>query len=230
MMPVLAGVLGGGGSKHPMMTLWLQLNGTTVDDSGTGNTGALVNSPSYSDGGVLLNGTTQYITVADADSLEMRLVDVTLFMRFKTVGTGTYQLVTKRSTAGGSYDGYNLAIVSGKATTAFRHTATANTDIVVTGASNVNDGGWHSIGATYDRDANLTLYVDGYADGTPASIAAYSAVDLNTTNVFAVGARVPTPAPIDLFFPGTVDDVQLYKGVAFSAANMLRLHQGIFPI
>lgn len=43
------------------------------------------------------------------------------------------------------------------------------TDLTITG-SNVNDGNWHVVHLTYDRDGNSTIYLDGVADASAASV------------------------------------------------------------
>jgi len=58
---------------------------------------------------------------------------------------------------------------------------------VVIDAAEVDDDAWHYVVAAYDRDGNLTAYVDGSSSGTPAAMAAVGSVS-NADDVW-IGRR-----------------------------------------
>ena len=55
-------------------------------------------------------------------------------------------------------------------------------------STGITSPGWHHLAAVYDRDANLTLYLDGRQDGTPVDISAFSATDISNSENACIGA------------------------------------------
>jgi hypothetical protein len=68
----------------------------------------------------------------------------------------------------------------------------------------VLDGAWHHIAVWYDRDAGITISVDGVAKFTPLAIGA----DVNNTGAVEIGK-----APTHNYFRGDLDEVALYRGL-----------------
>ena len=92
------------------------------------------------------------------------------------------------------------------------------------------NGNWHHVAATWDRDGNLTVYLDGIA-GTGVSINAQSGDDIQNALAFDIGAENNHTAQ---FFKGFINDVAFWtvvlneaqvqtlyiQGFSFSATNI----------
>ena len=89
----------------------------------------------------------------------------------------------------------------------------------------MDDGTWHHVGVTYDRDGNAQLYFDGVADGAAVDISGVN-LTMNSGNDLLIGIRNGDTDD----FTGEVDDVRLHKGVVQSAAWVKEyyLHTRVF--
>ena len=66
------------------------------------------------------------------------------------------------------------------------------------------DGAWHHVVVWYDRDAGITVSVDGVASFTAFVIAP----DVSNTGTIEIGK-----APTHNYFKGDLDEVALYRGL-----------------
>ncbi len=72
----------------------------------------------------------------------------------------------------------------------------------------VLDGAWHHVVVWYDRDAGITVSVDGVSTFTPLAIAP----DVSNTGTVEIGK-----APTHNYFKGDLDEVALYRGLVPAA-------------
>jgi hypothetical protein len=72
----------------------------------------------------------------------------------------------------------------------------------------VADGAWHHIAVWYDRDAGITVSVDGVASFTALPIAS----DVGNAGTVEIGK-----APTHNYFKGDLDEVALYRGLVPAA-------------
>jgi hypothetical protein len=85
-------------------------SGTTwTDMSGLGNHGTLVNSPTYSNGSIVFNGTTQYINVGSQPLQNNSSFTISTFVQFTNFNTGGYQSIIDSGNFGTGTIGYCLA-------------------------------------------------------------------------------------------------------------------------
>ena len=83
--------------------------------------------------------------------------------------------------------------------------------------------GWTHLAAVYDPSSGVTLYVNGYTDGTE-----WAPWDLNGVGPLIIGALgESSTAPPDSFFNGQVDEVAIYTN-ELSSARILAHYQGRF--
>lgn len=76
----------------------------------------------------------------------------------------------------------------------------------------VNDGQWHHIAVTFDRDGNAIRYIDGSAVNEAVDIS--SVGDISNDEILAIGQRGNVAGfPYDSPFDGRIDDVRLYDEV-----------------
>jgi Concanavalin A-like lectin/glucanases superfamily len=96
----------------------------------------------------------------------------------------------------------------------------SGTDRIVSTTTTVNDGKWHHVALTIDRDGNMVLYLDGVSKST-VDISADANVDSNTTYPFQIGRANKSTEPN--YFDGTIDDVKIFKKV-FSSTEATALY------
>jgi len=84
-----------------------------------------------------------------------------------------------------------------------RLTADSNNGLVI------DDGNWHHVAVTADRDGVATFYLDGASVGTE-SISTFSSENIDTTEIFRIGY-----SPTDEFW-GVIDEVRAWSDVRTS--------------
>lgn len=72
-----------------------------------------------------------------------------------------------------------------------------------------NDGDWHHVAVTFDRNANATVYVDGSADGTYDISSAGGIIPFSGTLSFYIGKQYSSTGR----FTGEIDQVVLWTGL-----------------
>jgi hypothetical protein len=199
------------------------------DSTGNGNTGTLVNSPTWTTSGKIndaltFNGTTSYV---DSSNFADNLSNFTVAAWFKTSTTPTGQfgaIASKLGSGGwGSGTGWGLGI-EGASTGA----PSTLTTIIQTNGSNwrsthttasLTDGNWHHAVMVVTGGNTVTLYLDGTIPGTALNNAGTMSGYSNNSNV-----RIGTDYNSE-FFTGTIDDVRVYNR-ALSASEVWRLYNG----
>ncbi len=82
----------------------------------------------------------------------------------------------------------------------------ANTVLSTDDGANINDGQWHHVAVTFDRDGLMTRYIDGVAYGTADAISSVGDIDNNGSQY--IGTR---SAGASDFFDGDMDDLRIYN-------------------
>ena len=216
-----------GGSPVGSQVLYLKFDegyGSTAHDSSPqGNDGTLQPSTGgsnttaaqmwTSDGkvgkAVEFDGTDDYVDIGDKDSLDFGTGDFTITAWVKTSNTQwqyIYSKGTGSTDAGGV--GYGVAIYS-NGMYAYIHDGTRLVTPVV--GSGIADGNWHHLVWVFDRDGNMTPYIDGVAQ-TPTDISSRSGSVSNSINAY-VGFIGGT---LNRYFDGLIDDLKIYN-VALTA-------------
>lgn len=206
--------------KDSTLKGYWRLNGSSVDETGNGNSGTDT-AVTYNDAngmffrGAGFNGTTSKIVLPSNASLKPT-TNFTIMTWFKT-STAATQMCQFGSfsqntfISGISFDmpagGNVLRLLSGKNTG-----TTIGTDAqVVTGATTVTDGLWHFGVGVWDG-SNLKVYLDGNLDGSTvwANAPAYAA-----TTYQRIGDRGVNGTDFS-FWNGAIDEVALFNGKAFT--------------
>lgn len=81
----------------------------------------------------------------------------------------------------------------------------------------ITDNVWHHVAITFDRDGDMTRYVDGVAYGSTDDISAISGNVDNAVD-FVVGAN---SAANNYFFEGSLRDIRIWIGDLWSAAEVV---------
>lgn len=204
---------------------------TATDDSGSGNTGTLINSPAWTPGesGSALNfvsGGKGYVAASGGESLSdlyKQGLSVALWIKPRSGGGGNGgRIIDKDNNNGGWYFSMNGATGVKLAIDTF---STASPSRLSTLGIKLNV--WQHVAATWDGSAsgsNIHLYINGVlADGTAVNGAGVAESDADTP--FAIGNRsVDVARPFD----GGIDEVRVYSGV-LTAAEIQALANGSGP-
>ena len=190
--------------------------GTTAQDtSGNGNnSSSFTGSPAWTQGkvGAALDfGTeseTKYVTVADNNQLD--------------IGTSDYTIeawIKHGANLGSSWDAGIVDKYNG--TSGYAFTVRTNSDpsnagklnfivrdnpstwVEVKSTSTVNDGQWHHVVASADRDTNVKIYIDGVLDQTSSAITTQQGSVAGTDDVI-IGR-------LNSNFNGKIDHVKIYN-------------------
>lgn len=149
--------------------------------------------------------------MSGGDVLDLVLFDRTVFAVVRTDGAVFQGILTKSRSAQQTMQRWALATNSSHIFSQYDDGPGAVVQpegaIVVTGDPRI-------LAAVFDRDADLTNYVDGGADGS-ASIAATSGTNLNSTITLKVGAHgISTSDTLAAnFFAGQIAEIVVYNRV-----------------
>lgn len=189
-------------------------SGTTWTDlSGNGNTGTLVNGPTYSSansGAIVFDGVNDIVSIGDVATLRTLLITITCF--FKTNSTSAYQVFYSKSNGSiGLYGGLYLGKLF------------IQSDSVWTESGNViPDLNWHYAALTYDGTQAKT-YLDAVLGQTKT---------IGPATILTAPAYISTYNGTSAPFNGLISSVTIYNR-ALSAAeistnfNLLRGRYGI---
>jgi len=156
-------------------------------------------APDHKGGGAKyysFDGTDDLITVADANAIDFGTGDFSLIQRVR-ITTKTGAFFSKRTSDSDAASGW--ALYPNLSTGVLRTLVYPAAGVVVgdIGTTDLSDGEWYTVAATFDRDGNAIGYVDGIQEGTldisgrPESIS--TATDLRigksygTTPAFTTG-------------------------------------------
>lgn len=76
--------------------------------------------------------------------------------------------------------------------------------------SQVTLNSWNHIAIVFDRDGNMTRYLNGVQTGTQDSIASYNGISLDHPLNFCIGGRDGGSGCIERMFDGRIDEVKIY--------------------
>ncbi|MEK7542876.1 MAG: LamG domain-containing protein [Patescibacteria group bacterium] len=209
---------------------------TTYDASGQGNNGTATNSPTWLSGsnckagGCLsfVGGSSQYVTIGDPTGGELDFGSATDFSIagwFKRASgiSGIEIIVSKRDGVASTNAGYEIGLRS--TGNLYARIADGTTEVLTAddGISEA-DGSWHFFAVTFDRDGNVTRYVDGSAYG--ATIAESSVNSINNSISFKIGSRTNGISETDSPITGSIDEVRIYNRT-LTAAEVLSIYNDL---
>jgi hypothetical protein len=188
------------------------LDGDAVDVSGNGNNGTLFGSPIpetvyglyYLNQALRFNG-SNHINVPDSPTLDFGAGDFSLSFWVNTTNTNSYNtIIDKRETAG-----YHVVLYFGRVLLQIA-TASNWANFYSSTSAKLNDGYWHFVTITVDRDNSSGIKF--YVDNTLA----------NTFNPTPYQGDISNSAPLYIGkhkdyatdnFQGMLDEVKMYKRV-----------------
>lgn len=203
---------------------WWKLDDGTgnsaADSSGAGNTGTLVNNPTWSGGvlggGMNFNGSNQRVSIPDNNSLDLTN-QITIAAWIKPGKKDTQYPIKKARSD--SINGYELSLSSsGKVFVRFNQASSDNAYRLNSTTSYPIDGNtWMHVAATYDG-TTLKLYINGVLDASMNAAVTIA----NNAIPLSLGSDDQNVAP----FQGGLDDVRIYNR-ALSAAEIQTLNSAV---
>jgi hypothetical protein len=124
-----------------------------------------------------------------------------------------------------SYPITNLQIDSnGKVVSRIGYNLTFNVQTTYSDGSDLSDNNWHLLIVTFDRDANMTKYIDGVSvqGSNISSNNGYNMSGGTTTDHFLIGSSNTVASPM-YEFNGTIDDVMIFNR-SLSADEIVALY------
>lgn len=199
---------------------YLNTNGTSGSDPGTANlvfyaiddTPLIENAESGAPAGtksMLFDGVNDGLSAGDV--LDMGTSDWTCSAWFRTTSTGLRGIFGKQDSGGDHRWGVHFN--SSSQLQAIFDPDSPTNSITINAGAGFNNGAWHHVAATYDRDGNMVLYVNG-SSAASASISAHSAVNCNGSALLYVGQYGSSN-----FLFGRIRDCRVYNR-ALSASEV----------
>jgi len=184
------------------------INKTIVDASGNGNNGTLNGGVVYAgglEGGLQFNGTSGYVSVADANSLDFGTSSfaVELYIKYKTKAS-TQQFILKyesgssyRFSVGANSSNYLFAAIADNAS---GYVYTLTNDILLT------DGQTYHILVIYDRTNKFIYrYINGIKSGTDKDITSVNG-SVSSSGALLLGASYSSE-----YSPSIIYSAKLYN-------------------
>jgi hypothetical protein len=172
-----------------ILGMWLNgtpISGSTLfDDTVNNNDGTITGATEVAghDGiALMFDAPTEGVNMGNV--IDITTGDFSIWSLVKTSDTTKDKSVVQKRTSDSGGAGYLLTVVTSGAIAALASSPTVDASVVSTGL--VNDGNYHFIGVNFDRSANLTLHIDGPADGT---IAISTVVSMTNDGVFVIGNK-----------------------------------------
>ena len=190
------------------------LSGTSAyDRSGAGNTGTLTGGPIKVTGrvgqGLDLDGTDDYVSVADNAALDMGDTDdltVTGWLYRDSYSTNDV-VVAKRTGMSVLNTGY--ALVVNNSDELFFEVADGSNEYSVISGPVFTGPGWYHVAAVWDQDSasGTELYIDGVPINATDAGAVGNIGSIANSEVLAIGAESDAGEPFD----GKLDEIRVYK-------------------
>ncbi|MFN0060140.1 MAG: LamG domain-containing protein [Planctomycetota bacterium] len=194
----------------------------TAEDIAWGNHGQVAQT-TYQSGLVaesLFYGGTNLVTVADHPKLDFGIptgptvgdFSIDAWVRLTDNIPGEHSIVSKLDT-NGTGPGYALFVDgSGYLSFLIQDTSIGNIFTPTNLAANVNDGNWHHVAVSYDRDRSLNgvrMYVDGNRVD-PDTFSGFGYGNLSNAQPLYIGAGT---FPVFNYFEGNIDEVEIFDRV-----------------
>lgn len=159
----------------------------------------------------LLGSDSQYVGISGYFLLPFLTSDFTYACWVKTTDASKAIIYKKFSE---NTKGYSLEVDASGYLLFTLNTTTA------TGSHVINDGNWHHVAVTADRDGVASLYVDGVLSGTPVALGGQS-IESNSA-----GVRIGNDSYANTYLTGSITDIRAYSYV-LSAAQVAALASGV---
>jgi hypothetical protein len=182
--------------------------GTTARDlSGAAHDGTLVNGPTWTAGAVGTHALdfddiNDFVSVPNHADFNMGAdTNFSITAWFRVDAPGNMGNIVMKGSAGTGGKRYQIKVyTTGKLMIEVDDNITERT---TTSVNAVDNGAWHFLAATFNRDGNMILYVDGSANPTSTNIAPAGSFD-DVAQPLVIGG-------VTQYFNGAIDEVRIYR-------------------
>jgi hypothetical protein len=190
--------------------------GTNASDAFGGNQGTLQNGPTWTtvttgNKALAFDGANDYIEIGYPQNLYFGTSDFTYEAWIK-ISSPVQQGVIM-----GKYNHYPMSYIRintpGRLEARIGIGSNAGENFAALDGEYINPEQWHHVTAVFDRDGDMTRYLDGQVYGQPMNIAGIVNESMNISepfNPFRIGANSAVANPGG-FFKGQIDDVAVYR-------------------
>lgn len=207
-----------------------EMSGTVASDEVATYNGTYNGTPIFGTSGAIFAEENTAVTF-DADSfvdvgdvLDVGLTDFSFEAWIRTTQTTNGAFISK-SIYGAASNRWYGAIRSGLIEVMFNQRPET---AMVTSITAVNDGEWHHIAATLNRNGLLTLYIDGVIEGT-ADASTFAATDYISDFPLRIGAYTDSDGVgyTNWKYLGDIDEVAIYRHLLTSNDIIAHYEAGI---
>lgn len=176
------------------------------------NPGTFVNGATLGPGlaaqGFSLDGVDDYVSVGDRSSLDFGAsVDFTIEAWIRSPGASVLQNIVDKRAPTGSL-GYLVSLTPAGNVEVWV-ADNASTVTFLSSASGLDDDSFHHVAVVFDRDAAITMYVDGIQDAS-RSMSAIGGI--SNAGAFIIGrGNVNIPLSAHRAFRGTIDELRVFS-------------------
>ena len=182
---------------------------TATDSSGNNNVGVLYNGPSWQpfggqvDGALEFDGIDDYVTIAESSDFKFGTGDFSMGAWVKTSATTKSYIIDNYHGTVGEV-GCQM-VMNADGTVYFE--VHGGTLLQITSTVTINDGAWHHVFGSADRDSSMNLYIDGASAATGGT----NSDKIDNSNPVLIGVNTWRSDPLGNFFGGIIDDVRIYN-------------------
>ena len=156
--------------------------------------------------GFLFDGVDDSIDFADIHDLGLSDYSFSTWIKTTSNSSTASYLLSKSRLASGN-GRYGIGIINCRV----RVLIDLDASYLQDGNIQVCDDQWHHIVVVYDRDANMSLYIDNVLDFS-LDISSGSLINANTSYPFRIGSYSDSSATLpDRFFSGHIDEVAVWR-------------------
>jgi hypothetical protein len=180
-----------------------------TDSSGSNNIGVLYNGPRWRpvggkvDGALEFDGIDDYVTIAESSDFKFGTGDFSMGAWVKTSATTKSYIIDNYQGTAGEV-GCQM-VMNADGTVYFE--VRGGTLLQITSTVKINDGAWHHIFGSADRDSAMNLYIDGACAATGGT----NSDEIDNSNPVLIGVNTWRSDPLGSFFRGFIDDVRIYN-------------------
>ena len=182
---------------------------TTSDSSSNDNLGKVYGCPTWQPlggqtGGALeFDGIDDYVAIAESSDFKFGTGDFSMGAWVKTSATTKSYIIDNYQGTVGEV-GCQI-VMNADGTVCFE--VRGGTLLQITSAVTINDGAWHHIFGSADRDSSMNLYIDGACAATGGN----NSDKIDNSNPVLIGVNTWQSDPLGSFFGGIIDDVRIYN-------------------
>ena len=204
------------------LVAYYPFNGNANDESGNANNGVVNGATSTTDRhGIAgkaysFDGVNDNIDLGDKPAFDFGTSDFTFSLWFQTSGEQINKYII------GKYHGvnppaYGIGTHGHTKGYAFLYDGGESVSVEARGSTDVDEGNWHHMLVAFDRDAKMSMYLDGALE-VSSDISGEQEAISNAMNLYI--GRIQDGA---VHFGGKIDDIRIYNR-ALTAAEVLKLY------